>query len=128
MSQYIDLDKQWGALAESIYDILAMQPDNYLANQILGVIEDISEPHEYIELPCNVGDTIYEIVDRRRDGKWVPVVVERVVESFEIGKTGIWGRCGTTILISFSNFIIFVTYCLQCSDWVELLFWSIRLL
>ena len=108
MSQYIDLDKQWGALAESIYDILDMQPDNYLANQILGVIEDISEPHEYIELPCNVGDTIYEIVDRRRDGKWVPVVVERVVESFEIGKTGIWGRCGTTILISFSNGRVFL--------------------
>ena len=102
MSQYIDLDKQWGALAESIYDILDMQPDNYLANQILGVIEDISEPHEYIELPCNVGDTIYEIVDRRRDGKWV------VVESFEIGKTGIWGRCGTTILISFSNGRVFL--------------------
>ena len=108
MSQYIDLDKQWGALAESIYDILAMQPDNYLANQILGVIEDVAEPHEYIELPCKVGDTVYEIIDRRRDGKWVPVVVERVVESFEIGKTGIWGRCGTTILISFSNGRVFL--------------------
>lgn len=68
MSQYIDLDKHWGSLAESIYDILASQTDNYLANQILGIIEDVAEPHEYIELPCKVGDTIYEIVDRRRDG------------------------------------------------------------
>ena len=65
MSQYIDLDKQWGSLAESIYDILASQTDNYFANQILEAIEDIAEPHEYIELPCNAGDTVYEIIDRK---------------------------------------------------------------
>lgn len=108
MSQYINLEKDWEALAESIYNILAMQTDNYLANRILGAIEDVAEPHEYIELPCKVGDTVYEIIDRKRDGKWVPVVVERVVESFEVGKTGIWGCCGTTILISFSNGRVFL--------------------
>ena len=65
MSQFINLKKDWGTLAENIYDILAMQPDNYLANQILGVIEDVAEPHEYIELPCKVGDTVYEIIDKK---------------------------------------------------------------
>ena len=35
--------------------------------------------------PCKVGDTVYEICERRRSGKWQKAIVERVVHGIEIG-------------------------------------------
>lgn len=55
----------------------------------------------FVELPCKVGDTVYEIVKRKVSGKWTPKIVSRVVEQIEICDGGIIGfRCGTTIWIS----------------------------
>ena len=55
----------------------------------------------FVELPCKVGDKVYEIVKRKVSGKWTPKVVSRVVEQIEICDGGIIGfRCGTTIWIS----------------------------
>lgn len=55
----------------------------------------------FVELPCKVGDKVYEIVKRKVSGKWTPKIVSRVVEQIEICDGGTIGfRCGTTIWIS----------------------------
>lgn len=54
--------------------------------------------NRFVELPCRVGDTIYEITERKRNGKWNKVIVERVVNCIEIGRGGFMTiRSGTTI-------------------------------
>lgn len=53
----------------------------------------------FVELPCKVGDTIYEIVERRVSGKWVPKIVSRVVERIEVAHNCIGFKCGTTIRV-----------------------------
>ena len=54
----------------------------------------------FVELPCKVGDTIYEIKERKRNGEWKKVIVERIIQRFEIGKNG-WmvAICGTTLSV-----------------------------
>ena len=54
--------------------------------------------------PCKVGDTVYEICERRRSGKWQKVIVERVVHGIEIGIDNILtARCGTTTYVYLSR-------------------------
>ena len=56
--------------------------------------------NRFVELPCKVGDTIYEITERKRNGKWNKVIVERVVNGIEIGRSGFMTViCGTTITV-----------------------------
>lgn len=86
----IELLLEWGnkendgVRAESIADYL-------LANGV-------------IVLPCKVGDTVYEICERRRSGKWQKAIVERVVHGIEIGIDKILtARCGTTTYVYLSR-------------------------
>ena len=54
--------------------------------------------------PCKVGDTVYEICERRRSGKWQKVIVDRVVHGIEIGIDKILlARCGTTTYVYLSR-------------------------
>ena len=54
--------------------------------------------------PCKVGDTVYEICERRRSGKWQKAIVERVVQGIEIGIDKILtARCGTTAYVYLSR-------------------------
>lgn len=54
--------------------------------------------------PCKVGDTVYEICERRRSGKWQKAIVERVVHGIEIGIDKILtARCGTTTYVYLSR-------------------------
>ena len=54
--------------------------------------------------PCKVGDTVYEICERRRSGKWQKAIVERVVHGIEIGVDKILlARCGTTTYVYLSR-------------------------
>ena len=56
--------------------------------------------NRFVELPCKVGDTIYEITERKRNGKWNKVVVERVVNGIEICRGGFMTvRSGTTVTV-----------------------------
>lgn len=60
--------------------------------------------NRFVELPCKAGDTIYEITERKRNGKWNKVVVERVVNGIEIGRGGFMTvRSGTTVIVFLSN-------------------------
>lgn len=57
-----------------------------------------------VVLPCKVGDTVYEICERRRSGKWQKAIVERVVHAIEIGIDKILtARCGTTAYVYLSR-------------------------
>lgn len=57
-----------------------------------------------VVLPCKVGDTVYEICERRRSGKWQKAIVERVVHGIEIGIDKILtARCGTTTYVYLSR-------------------------
>lgn len=57
-----------------------------------------------VVLPCKVGDIIYEVCERRKNGEWQKVVVERVVHGVEIGINGsLAARCGTTITVYLSG-------------------------
>lgn len=63
--------------------------------------EHFKDRSRFVELPCYVGDTVYEIVERKASGKWVPIIVSHVVGAIEVCKNGTIGfRCGTTIWIS----------------------------
>ena len=55
-------------------------------------------------LPVKVGDTIYEIHERRKGNEWVKIISERVVHGVEIGVGGcMTARCGTTVSVFLSN-------------------------
>lgn len=57
-----------------------------------------------IELPCKIGDILYEICERKRSGKWKKTIVERVVHGIEVSSGGyISARCGTSITVFLSN-------------------------
>lgn len=65
------------------------------------ICKDFKGRSRFVELPCHVGDTVYEIVERKASGKWVPIIVSHVVGTIEVCKNGTIGfRCGTTIWIS----------------------------
>lgn len=54
--------------------------------------------------PFKVGDIIYEVCGRRKNGEWQKVVVERVVHSVEIGINGsLAARCGNAITVYLSG-------------------------
>ena len=66
-----------------------------------------------VVLPCKVGDTVYEICERRRSGKWQKAIVERVVHGIEIGIDKILtARCGTTTYVYLSRLgeTVFLTH------------------
>ena len=58
----------------------------------------------FVELPCEVGDTIYEIKERKRNGEWHKVIVERVANGIEICRGGFMTvRSGTTATVFLSD-------------------------
>lgn len=68
------------------------------------ICEHFKDRTRFVELPCKAGDTIYEIIERKRNGKWNKVVVERVVNGIEIGRGGFMTvRSGTTVIVFLSN-------------------------
>lgn len=70
----------------------------------LGIYADYLLANGAIVPPCKVGDTVYEICERRRSGKWQKVIVERVVHGIEIGIDNILtARCGTTTYVYLSR-------------------------
>ena len=69
-----------------------------------GTIADYLLANGVIVPPCKVGDTMYEICERRRSGKWQKAIVERVVHGIEIGIDKILtARCGTTTYVYLSR-------------------------
>lgn len=66
--------------------------------------EHFKERSRFVELPCKVGDTIYEIKERKRNGEWHKVIVERVVNGIEIGRGGFMTfRSGATVIMFLSD-------------------------
>lgn len=58
----------------------------------------------FVELPCKVGDILYEITERRIKSHWVKCIVRRVVLRIEVGLNGyISAKCGTTISVPLQN-------------------------
>lgn len=61
--------------------------------------------HGVIVLPCKVGDTLYEIHERLKGGKWIKTISERHVRGIEISIHNILiARCGTDISVFLSDF------------------------
>ena len=82
------------------------QGDNtyYITNAATLEIVDVLLENGVVVLPCKVGDTVYEICERRRSGKWQKAIVERVVHRIEIGIDKILtARCGTTTYVYLSR-------------------------
>ena len=68
------------------------------------ILADYLLENGVVVLPCKVGDTVYEICERRRSGKWQKAIVERVVHGIEIGIDKILtARCGTTAYVYLSR-------------------------
>lgn len=66
--------------------------------------KEFKDRSRFVELPCKVGDALYEICERKRSGEWKKAIVERTVHGIEIGIGGYTAaRCGTSIIISLSN-------------------------
>ena len=66
----------------------------------------------FIELPCKVGDTLYEIHERFKGGKWIKTISERRVRGIEIVIHNILiARCATDISVFLSGLgkTVFVT-------------------
>lgn len=62
--------------------------------------ECFKDRNRFVELPCKVGDTLYEICARRKGGKWKPVIIERTVQRIEVGSSDcVTVRCGKTIVL-----------------------------
>ena len=82
------------------------QGDNtyYMTYEAIQKIADVLLANGVIVPPCKVGDTVYEICERRRSGKWQKAIVERVVHGIEIGIDKILtARCGTTTYVYLSR-------------------------
>ena len=61
--------------------------------------------HGVIVLPCKVGDTLYEIHERFKGGKWIETISERHVRGIEIVIHNILiARCATDISVFLSDF------------------------
>ena len=76
----------------------------YMADEAVQSVSDVLLANGVIVLPCKVGDTVYEICERRRSGKWQKAIVERVVHGIEIGIDKILtARCGTTTYVYLSR-------------------------
>ena len=81
----INLEKSKEAILEDMCNFLTNAQTTspcVLACGIMSVLEkysvsSLSPDDKLVEMPCMIGDTIYEIVERKREGKWIPVVVER---------------------------------------------------
>lgn len=74
--------------------------------------EHFKDSNRFVELPCKVGDIIYEIKERKRNGEWKKVILDRVVYGIEVGIGGCMTvRSGTTITIFLSelNKTVFLT-------------------
>lgn len=76
----------------------------YMTDEAVQSVSDVLLANGVIVLPCKVGDTVYEICERRRSGKWQKAIVERVVHGIEIGIDKILtARCGTTTYVYLSR-------------------------
>ncbi len=85
MAHIINLAKEKYNVSERIYGLLADQPSDKLAMSILAVLEEFSSEKEIVELPCKVGDTLYEITKRYSSHQVSYKIVARTVESIVIG-------------------------------------------
>ena len=65
--------------------------------------EDFTARSEWVHLPCEVGDLLYEITERRTRGKWQKVIKKRVVNHIEIGIHGLLGVRSGTIYVPLSG-------------------------
>lgn len=71
--------------------------------------EESNCPHfkdrtRFVELPCKVGDIIYEICERKKGGEWKKAIVKRAVHGIEIGLGGCMvARSGTTVVVFLSD-------------------------
>lgn len=76
----------------------------YMTDEAVQSVSDVLLANGVIVLPCKVGDTVYEICERRRSGKWQKAIVERVVHGIEIGIDKILtARCGITTYVYLSR-------------------------
>ena len=76
----------------------------YMTDEAVQSVSDVLLENGVVVLPCKVGDTVYEICERRRSGKWQKAIVERVVHGIEIGIDKILtARCGTTAYVYLSR-------------------------
>ena len=76
----------------------------YMTDEAVQSVSDVLLENGVVVLPCKVGDTVYEICERRRSGKWQKAIVERVVHGIEIGIDKILtARCGTTTYVYLSR-------------------------
>lgn len=77
---------------------------NRISAGLLYECKHFKDRSKFIELPCKVGDIIYEICERRKAGEWKKIVVERVVHGIDVGIGGsMVARCGTTISVFLSG-------------------------
>lgn len=66
--------------------------------------DQFKDKTQLVELPCKVGDILYEITERRIKSHWVKCIVRRVVLRIEVGLEGyISAKCGTTISVPLQN-------------------------
>ena len=87
MAHIINLEKEKYNVSEKIYGLLADQPSDKLAMSILSVLEEYSSEKAIVELPCKVGDTLYEITNRYSSHQVSYKIVARTVESIVIGSS-----------------------------------------
>lgn len=73
-------------------------------NDVEKVCSNFKDKSRFVELPCKVGDILYEITERRIKSHWVKCIVRRVVLRIEVGLNGyISAKCGTTISVPLQN-------------------------
>ena len=90
---------------ERLIDLIieAERTDPLKGNSIVYLADYLLE-HGVIVLPCKVGDTLYEIHERRNSGKWIKTISERHVNGIEVGLHNVLiARCGTTISVFLSD-------------------------
>lgn len=74
------------------------------ADNVEKLCPNFEDRNRFVELPCKVGDIIYEICERKKGGKWKKAIVKRVVHGIEIGLGGCMvARSGTTVVVFLSD-------------------------
>lgn len=92
------------------YEVCAIEV--VINTAINGNCKFFKDKSKIIKLPCKVGDEIYEICERRKNGEWRKVIVKRIIDSFEYGAEDVGIiHCGTTISVFTSdlNKTVFLT-------------------
>ena len=108
MSAIIRLDMAREAIANEIYNTIMCHKDSshyVLTNSIMSLLDKYSisaaEVGNIKELPCKIGDTLYEFVEKKRHGKWQPVIVERNIDGFYFDNVILYAQCdGHTVYLN----------------------------